>query len=1317
MPQINILRRLDHCNIITIMDSFETEGEFVIVTEYAQGDLFQALEDDRYLPEDEVRKIAIQLIQALHMLHSNRIIHRDMKPQNILIGSKQQVKLCDFGFARAISHDASMLTSIKGTPLYMAPELVQEKPYTYSVDLWSLGVILYELAVGRPPFYTDRIVSLIQMIVHEPVTYPSSMSPAFQHFLTGLLNKDPARRLAWPALLNHPFITETAEQLAARLALESQVRALPRFFDEAQFHLAPREHAREVRPSMERLRSSGEWKICDPETGQQLPDNDEVGKAAKADPRFDTASKVVNAVSGPVSPEIEGTQAFREAWKELQRVYQTRTVSNQWAEAFCVHRAVSLLPGVMLHSVHNDISTAVLSLLQLEYRLLASLLKTGDFTAPESVPALLESRESIQSFLGNLMKEWTEPGPSDADEVGEVVYQCVRCCMMCSNVVKAREAETSSPKHNPETQVYRAMCAGDVSVISGVLRCKSVALATAHSKTLKWLGFMLDRSCNLTALIEVIIASGVIENLCEILNCAEKSRSPGGRLSVHGRDLGLFSVFALSACVQPDGKSWGPLQPFPIACLTPDSHSDNDRMIDSNSAKMVKQLYRLRVKVHTEVASHLLKSGLAELVSLLSSEITDRRRFKRGSEVEDGTDDEDEDEEDDEDEDQSLICCIMKILVHCSRSSAPLSKKLGLVKIVRGQPAQDICSILFDAMSAGVLRQFEKYLAVELLSVLLRRELLSKTQGWDFALILYPLLVETSDLVLISAICTFLADVVEADTVETPLADDRSSESSSSESARSLRDLIGAGTMPYKCFQSVMRLFQHPSTQLAVINDAEDVGSDESLAARVQALTCYHVRAQGLIDPGVVFLLRVASKVAKRASTPSPAAPERDGVNHSLALREFVALFEREDVWEIFDGLLANAGYGILSPWGLFCFLKLMRMVREMQISNIPQLEIAVNAQLLPHVVSLLNRKHIEHLFQWPDVVGGGANAVKALIHAIVKVLGIPFMHTVPEELLVSTQEILYDAKCVEKLLGVLRFASLSAREIHLDPSALELPVSFLSRLVTSSEHFGAQFVESGGIHVIKECGMLRNSSSPSFLIDTLLIVSQLARVSGSNYDDLMSVNLMPEIRDLVAHPEAMVRAKALNCIGNLCRHSTLFYPQLVDRSAKFGSSVLELMVQSLADPDSYVRRFACFAIGNAAFHDSSLYDALQPAIPLLVRSLEDPEDKTRSNAGGALGNLVRNSDQLCDALCAHQAPLKLLLLALAEPSTPSRRIVLFSLGNFCVYPQCFTALCDSDPNSVGKLERLYDDIVGDETSRKNIRRILSKIDDLTGGS
>lgn len=92
------------------------------------------LADDAALGEDVVRSIAKQLVHALHYLHSNRIIHRDMKPQNILICAGGRVKLCDFGFARALSAQTMVLTSIKGTPLYMAPELVQEQPYTYSVS-------------------------------------------------------------------------------------------------------------------------------------------------------------------------------------------------------------------------------------------------------------------------------------------------------------------------------------------------------------------------------------------------------------------------------------------------------------------------------------------------------------------------------------------------------------------------------------------------------------------------------------------------------------------------------------------------------------------------------------------------------------------------------------------------------------------------------------------------------------------------------------------------------------------------------------------------------------------------------------------------------------------------------------------------------------------------------------------------------------------------------------------------------------------------------------------------------------------------------
>lgn len=207
--EIGILRDLHHENIILMFDAFETDREFCVVTEYAQGELFDILQDDQRLPEQTVQQIAKQLVKALHYLHSNRIIHRDMKPQNVLIGSNGRIKLCDFGFARAMSANTVVLTSIKGTPLYMSPELVKEQPYDASSDLWSLGVILYELYVGQPPFYTNSIYSLINHIVKDPVKYPTDISKDFKSFLQGLLQKNPSKRLNWPHLLDHPFVRET----------------------------------------------------------------------------------------------------------------------------------------------------------------------------------------------------------------------------------------------------------------------------------------------------------------------------------------------------------------------------------------------------------------------------------------------------------------------------------------------------------------------------------------------------------------------------------------------------------------------------------------------------------------------------------------------------------------------------------------------------------------------------------------------------------------------------------------------------------------------------------------------------------------------------------------------------------------------------------------------------------------------------------------------------------------------------------------------------------------------------------------------------
>ena len=216
--EIDIMKTLDHPNVIKMLDAFETKKEIVVVMESAQGVLFDVLTHDTKLPECEVREIAIQLIDALHYLHSNRVIHRDLKPENILIGADRCVKVCDFGLARSMSQQSLVMTSIKGTPLYMAPELVQEQPYDHTVDLWSLGVILYELFVGKTPFYTTSMYTLMQRIAKDVVPWPNSMSPSFKSFLQGLLNKKPQQRLNWPSVLDHPFVRKDKDDAGEGLS-------------------------------------------------------------------------------------------------------------------------------------------------------------------------------------------------------------------------------------------------------------------------------------------------------------------------------------------------------------------------------------------------------------------------------------------------------------------------------------------------------------------------------------------------------------------------------------------------------------------------------------------------------------------------------------------------------------------------------------------------------------------------------------------------------------------------------------------------------------------------------------------------------------------------------------------------------------------------------------------------------------------------------------------------------------------------------------------------------------------------------------------
>ena len=167
------------------------------------------------------------------------------------------------------------------------------------------------------------------------------------------------------------------------------------------------------------------------------------------------------------------------------------------------------------------------------------------------------------------------------------------------------------------------------------------------------------------------------------------------------------------------------------------------------------------------------------------------------------------------------------------------------------------------------------------------------------------------------------------------------------------------------------------------------------------------------------------------------------------------------------------------------------------------------------------------------------------------------------------------------------------------------------------------------------------------------------------------------------------MRAKCCNLIGNLCRHSGRFYPILSayvtaekhDTASSSSSSMnaitypcspLTLLTACCADEDASTRKFACFAVGNAAFHCEELYPFLHCSIPLLASASEyEPDEKTRANAAGAIGNLVRNGGILASEMARVKVPLTLLRAVLIETDLPTQRIALFSLGTMAVYPSC----------------------------------------------
>ncbi|XP_012680681.2 serine/threonine-protein kinase ULK2 isoform X2 [Clupea harengus] len=216
--EIKILKELQHENIVALYDVQETPNSVFLVMEYCNGgDLADYLQAKGTLREDTLRIFLQQISAAMRILNSKGIIHRDLKPQNILlsyVGRKRssisgiRIKIADFGFARYLQSNM-MAATLCGSPMYMAPEVIMSQNYDAKADLWSIGTVIYQCLVGKPPFQANSPQDL-RMFYEKNRTLvpniPREASPPLAHLLLGLLQRNQKDRMDFDTFFSHPFL-------------------------------------------------------------------------------------------------------------------------------------------------------------------------------------------------------------------------------------------------------------------------------------------------------------------------------------------------------------------------------------------------------------------------------------------------------------------------------------------------------------------------------------------------------------------------------------------------------------------------------------------------------------------------------------------------------------------------------------------------------------------------------------------------------------------------------------------------------------------------------------------------------------------------------------------------------------------------------------------------------------------------------------------------------------------------------------------------------------------------------------------------------
>ncbi|XP_049331009.1 calcium/calmodulin-dependent protein kinase type 1D isoform X2 [Astyanax mexicanus] len=211
--EIAVLRKIKHENIVALEDIYESSDHLYLIMQLVSGgELFDRIVEKGFYTEKDASTLIRQVLDAVNYLHSMGIVHRDLKPENLLYFNPQdgsKIMISDFGLSK-MEGTGDVMSTACGTPGYVAPEVLAQKPYSKAVDCWSIGVIAYILLCGYPPFYDENDSKLFEQILKADyefdAPYWDDISDSAKHFIGCLMEKDSSKRYTCEQALRHPWI-------------------------------------------------------------------------------------------------------------------------------------------------------------------------------------------------------------------------------------------------------------------------------------------------------------------------------------------------------------------------------------------------------------------------------------------------------------------------------------------------------------------------------------------------------------------------------------------------------------------------------------------------------------------------------------------------------------------------------------------------------------------------------------------------------------------------------------------------------------------------------------------------------------------------------------------------------------------------------------------------------------------------------------------------------------------------------------------------------------------------------------------------------